>query len=226
LSGGETAFEINTLIIHPVRQRLDTMRFYINILTTYFPDLDPPYDVYYEQILEQVQLAEELGWECFMFNEHHFLGYGGLAANPAVLLAAASARTSRIRLGPCIAILPLRHPLHTAEDYAMVDAISGGRLEFGIGSGNTEMDYRVFGVTRENDRQRVSEALEIILKSWSNERSSHRGRFWNYDELTLYPRPGAAAASAGLGSRNIGRGFGLGRAQRLSHHDCRPPPST
>jgi hypothetical protein len=61
LSGGETAFEINTLIIHPVRQRLDTMRFYINILTTYFPDLDPPYDVYYEQILEQVQLAEELG---------------------------------------------------------------------------------------------------------------------------------------------------------------------
>ena len=165
------------------------MRFYINILTTYFPDLDPPYDVYYEQILEQVQLAEELGWECFMFNEHHFLGYGGLAANPAVLLAAAAARTSRIRLGPCIAILPLRHPLHTAEDYAMVDAISGGRLEFGIGSGNTEMDYRVFGVTRENDRQRVSEALEIILKSWSNERSSHRGTFWNHEELTLYPRP-------------------------------------
>src|SRR5688572_25278891 len=75
------------------------MRFYINILNTYFPDLDPPYDIYYEQILEQVQLAEALGWECFMFNEHHFLGYGGLAGNPAVLLAAAAARTSRIRLG-------------------------------------------------------------------------------------------------------------------------------
>ena len=71
----------------------------------------------------------------------------------------------------------------------MVDTISGGRLEFGIGSGNTEMDYRVFGVTRENDRQRLSEALEIILKSWSNERSSHHGTFWDYDELTLYPRP-------------------------------------
>ena len=71
----------------------------------------------------------------------------------------------------------------------MVDAVSGGRLEFGIGSGNTELDYRVFGVTRENDRQRLSEALEIILKAWSNERSSHRGTFWNYEELTLYPRP-------------------------------------
>ena len=165
------------------------MRFYMNILTTYFPDLDPPYDVYYRQILEQVELAEELGWECFMFNEHHFLGYGGLVANPAVLLAAAAARTSRIRLGPCIAILPLRHPLHSAEDYAMVDAISGGRLEFGVGSGNTELDYRVFGVTRENDRPLLEEAMEIILKAWSNDRVSHQGKFWQFENLTLYPRP-------------------------------------
>ncbi|MGH7887366.1 MAG: LLM class flavin-dependent oxidoreductase [Candidatus Binatia bacterium] len=165
------------------------MHFYINILTTYFPDIDPPYDVYYSQILEQIALAEELGWECFMFNEHHFLGYGGLVANPAVLLATAAARTTKIRLGPCIAILPLRHPLHTAEDYAMVDAISGGRLEFGIGSGNTEMDYRVFGVSRDNDRQRAAEALEVILKVWANQRASHHGQFWQFEELTLYPRP-------------------------------------
>ncbi|HEY7714149.1 MAG TPA: LLM class flavin-dependent oxidoreductase [Candidatus Binatia bacterium] len=165
------------------------MRFYINILATYYPDIDPGYDVYYRQILEQVELAEELGWECFMFNEHHFLGYGGPVANPAVLLAAAAERTSKIRLGPCIAILPLRHPLHSAEDYAMVDAISGGRLEFGIGSGNTEMDYRVFGVTRENDRQRLREAVDVILKVWGSARASHKGDFWSFDELTLYPRP-------------------------------------
>jgi hypothetical protein len=53
------------------------LHFYINILTTYYPDLDPPYDVYYQQILEQIELAEELGWECFMFNEHHFLAMAG-----------------------------------------------------------------------------------------------------------------------------------------------------
>jgi alkanesulfonate monooxygenase SsuD/methylene tetrahydromethanopterin reductase-like flavin-dependent oxidoreductase (luciferase family) len=75
------------------------MRFFINVLTTYFPDADPPYDVYYRQILEQVELAEELGWECFMFNEPHFLGYGGLVANPAVLLAAAAARAKTIGNG-------------------------------------------------------------------------------------------------------------------------------
>jgi alkanesulfonate monooxygenase SsuD/methylene tetrahydromethanopterin reductase-like flavin-dependent oxidoreductase (luciferase family) len=165
------------------------LRFYINILATYFADTDPPYDVYYRQMLEQVELAEELGWECFMFNEHHFLGYGGPIANPAVLLAAAAARTSKIRLGPCIAILPLRHPLHSAEDYAMVDAISGGRLEFGIGSGNTEMDYKVFGVTRENDRRRLDEAFEVILKAWTSERFSHQGTFWQFGDIALYPRP-------------------------------------
>lgn len=165
------------------------MRFYMNVLTTYFPDLDPPYPVYYEQILEQIELAEELGWECFMFNEHHFLGYGGLVANPAVLLAAAAARTSRIRLGPCIAILPLRHPLQSAEEYAMVDVISNGRLEFGIGSGNTALDYRVFAIDREEGRERLDEAIRVILKAWGSDRFSHEGKYWRCEEITLYPQP-------------------------------------
>ena len=165
------------------------MRFYINILTTYYPDLDPSYDVYYQQVLEQIELAEELGWECFMFNEHHFLGYGGLVPNPAVLLAAAAARTSRIRLGPCIAILPLPPPLQSAEDYAMVDAVSGGRLEFGIGSGNTPLDYQVFDIAREQGQERMEETLEIILKAWRSERCKHEGKFWSFQEITLYPRP-------------------------------------
>ncbi len=165
------------------------MRFYMNILTTYFPDFDPPFDIYYKQILEQIELAEELGWECFMFNEHHFLGYGGLIPNPAVFLAAAATRTSRIRLGTCIAIVPLRHPLQVAEDYAVVDVVSGGRLEFGIGSGNTALDYRVYGIAREESRARLDEANDIIIKAWSNERFSHKGTFWEFEEITLYPRP-------------------------------------
>ena len=165
------------------------MRFYINILSTYYPDLDPPYEVYYRQMLEQIELAEELGFECFMFNEHHFLGYGGLIANPAVMLAAAAARTSKIRLGPCIAILSVRHPLQVAEDYAMVDAISGGRLEFGIGLGNTALDYRVYEVPQAEGRARYQEAHDIIVKAWTHERFSHAGEFWRFEEITLYPRP-------------------------------------
>ena len=129
------------------------MKFHMHLLTTYFPDRDPPFDVYFQQILDQIELAEELGWECFWFTEHHFIPYGGLIANPAVIMAAAAARTSRIRLGSSISILPLRHPLQTAEDYAMVDVASGGRLEFGIGRGNTLGDYTVYGVPPEIDRE-------------------------------------------------------------------------
>jgi alkanesulfonate monooxygenase SsuD/methylene tetrahydromethanopterin reductase-like flavin-dependent oxidoreductase (luciferase family) len=78
----------------------------------------------------------------FHIQRASFPGCGGVAANPAVLLAAAAARTSRIRLGPCIAVLPLRHPLHTAEDWHG-RCLSAERLEFVIGSDDTEMDYRV-----------------------------------------------------------------------------------
>ena len=131
------------------------MHFYINILTTYYPDLDPPYDVYYQQILEQIELAEELGWECFMFNEHHFLGYGGLDRQSGGNAgdrggADYQAFVWVLALRFCRCAIRCRR----AEDYAMVDAdIRRYDLEFGIGSGNTPMDYQVFDIAREKDRR-------------------------------------------------------------------------
>ena len=170
------------------------MRFHVHLLPTYFPDRDPAFGPYLRNVLEQVELAEELGWECQWFTEHHFLQYGGPIPNPAVMLAAVAARTSRIRLGSSISILPLHHAVQIAEDYAMVDAISGGRLEFGIGRGNTEIDYRVYGIDREESRARFEEAIDLIRKAWSQERFSHHGRFWQVEGCTLTPRPEQSAA--------------------------------
>jgi alkanesulfonate monooxygenase SsuD/methylene tetrahydromethanopterin reductase-like flavin-dependent oxidoreductase (luciferase family) len=161
----------------------------MHLLPTYFPDLDPPFDVYYQQILEQIVLAEELGWDCFWFTEHHFALYGGPEPNPAVFLAAAAAHTSRIHLGSAVSILPLHHPIQIAEDYAMVDVLSGGRLEFGIGLGNTPSDFKVFGVPREEARARFEEAGEIIPKAWTEEPFSYQGRFWDFQNVPIYPRP-------------------------------------
>ena len=165
------------------------MRFHTHLLPTYFPDRDPPFDVYFQQILDQVQLAEELGFECFWFTEHHFVLYGGPVPNPAVIMAAAAARTSRIHVGSAISILPLHHPVQLAEDYAMVDVASGGRLEFGIGLGNAPRDLEVYGVPRDERRERFEEALEIIKLAWTSERFSHQGRFWQIPEISLLPRP-------------------------------------
>jgi alkanesulfonate monooxygenase SsuD/methylene tetrahydromethanopterin reductase-like flavin-dependent oxidoreductase (luciferase family) len=165
------------------------MRFHMHLLPTYFPDLDPPFDEYYQQILDQIVVAEELGWECFWFTEHHFALYGGPEPNPAVFLAAAAVRTSKIHLGSAISILPLHHPITIAEDYAMVDVLSRGRLEFGMGLGNTPSDFAVHGVPREEARARFEEEGEIIARAWANDRFSHEGKFWTFKDVTIYPRP-------------------------------------
>lgn len=165
------------------------MRFHMHLLPTYFPDLDPPFDVYYEQILDQIVLAEDLGWECFWFTEHHFNLYGGPEPNPAVFLSAAAARTSRIHLGSAVSVLPLHHPIQIAEDYAMVDVLSHGRLEFGIGLGNTPADFKVYGVPRDEARARFEEEGEIIARAWAEERFSHIGKFWEFEDVSIYPRP-------------------------------------
>ena len=165
------------------------LRFHLHLLPTYFPDRESGFGPYLRNVLEQVVLGEELGWECFWFTEHHFLQYGGPIPNPAVMMSAAATRTSRIRLGCAISILPLHHPVQIAEDYAMVDALSGGRLDFGIGRGNTELDYLVYGVDRGESPARLAEAIDVIRKAWSQERFSHDGRFWHFEDTSLYPRP-------------------------------------
>ena len=193
------------------------MRFHLHLLPTYHPDRDPPFDVYYRQVLEQVELAEQLGFEAFWCTEHHFLLYGGPVPNPAVFMAMVAARPSKIRIGSSIAILPLHHPLQVAEDYAMVDVASGGRLEFGMGMGNTPIDFEHYGIAREESRDRFEEAAEVILKAWTQPRFSHHGRHWNMDDVEVFPRPmqqphppgwvaGGSPASLGWAGRH---GFGV-----------------
>jgi alkanesulfonate monooxygenase SsuD/methylene tetrahydromethanopterin reductase-like flavin-dependent oxidoreductase (luciferase family) len=165
------------------------MRFHMHLLPTYFPGEDPPFDVYFRQVLEQVQLAEELGFDCFWFTEHHFVLYGGPVPNPALIMSAAAARTSKIHLGSAISILPLHHPVQIAEDYAMVDVVSGGRLEFGMGMGNGATDFLVYGVPREESRERFDEALQIIEAAWTKDSFKHEGKFWNLPEASMYPKP-------------------------------------
>jgi len=188
------------------------MRFHMVILPTWFSDLDPPFPIYYQQILEQVELAEELGFECFWFTEHHFIPYGGPIPNPSVFISAGAARTSRIRFGASVSVLPLHHPLQVAEDYAMADVVSGGRLEFGMGVGNNPREYRAYGVPQDEGRARFEEAADIIAKVWTNDRASHEGRFWQFEDVSVYPRPvqrphppmwiaGSSEASLGLAGR-------------------------
>lgn len=142
----------------------------------------------YDEMLGQVEYGEEIGFDAVWLAEHHSTAYGSIP-NPAVAMAAIAERTKRIKIGTLISVLPLGNPIRIAEDYAMVDIISGGRLQFGVGRGYQPTEFKQLGVSMERTRDRFKEELEIITGLWENESFSYDGEFYQLEEVTLRPRP-------------------------------------
>ncbi|HLI19528.1 MAG TPA: LLM class flavin-dependent oxidoreductase [Stellaceae bacterium] len=165
------------------------MKFGHFCLPTYFPDVDGSPGQLMHRWFDLLTESEELGFDSLWANEHHFDPYGGIIPSPPMMLAALSQRTKRVRLGTSIVVLPLHSPIEIAEQLAMVDLMSHGRLEFGIGRGFVEFDYDRLHVPRDNSNDRMREQLEIILKAWRGEPFSHDGRFYNYKDMELWPKP-------------------------------------
>lgn len=141
----------------------------------------------FDDLIEQIELAEELGYDEIWLTEHHFSQYGR-AAVPA-LAAQAIARTKKIRIGAGIVVLPFHHPIQVAEDWATLDHMSGGRIDVGIGRGNQPAEFKGFGVPMDEAEQRFSESLEIIRLAWTEERFSYDGKFWQIPEIEVLPKP-------------------------------------
>jgi alkanesulfonate monooxygenase SsuD/methylene tetrahydromethanopterin reductase-like flavin-dependent oxidoreductase (luciferase family) len=165
------------------------MRFGIFSVVDHYPkELPRTSAQFYDELLEQVEAAEALGFESFWVAEHHFHEYGGIPA-PPVWMAAAAQRTRRIRLGSAVVVLPFDNPLRAAEDYAMVDILSGGRLNLGTGSGYLKHEFEGFGIDPEEKRARFDEGLEILLKAWTGERFSYEGTFHRVRQVQLNVLP-------------------------------------
>ncbi|MGH7874067.1 MAG: LLM class flavin-dependent oxidoreductase, partial [Candidatus Binatia bacterium] len=103
--------------------------------------------------------------------------------------AALGQRTKKIRLGPAVSVLPLRHPLLIAEEYALADNLCGGRLNFAIGSGFSPVEYKAFGMSMEEAREKYWEAFDLILKSWTQDTFSHHGKHYQIENGSLYMKP-------------------------------------
>jgi alkanesulfonate monooxygenase SsuD/methylene tetrahydromethanopterin reductase-like flavin-dependent oxidoreductase (luciferase family) len=138
--------------------------------------------------LEQMEWAEELGFDQIWLTEHHFIDYG-LAVDPATLATAAASRTRRVRIGLAAAILPFHHPLRLAEQLALVDVISKGRLDIGVGRGNRPAEFRGYHVPQQENRERFDEAVDIMLRAWTEDRFSFDGRFFTIKDARLIPKP-------------------------------------
>ena len=165
------------------------MKFGYYILNTYVPDLDGESSELYAHWLEQIDAAEDLGFDSLWVTEHHFRYFGGMLPNPQLLLAAAAQRTKRMRLGAAVTILPMHHPIRIAEDFAMVDLLSNGRLNFGAGRGMHPLEYTVFDADFKTAQSRLPEALDIIVRAWTGGEFEWNGKHYRYPKLAVYPKP-------------------------------------
>jgi alkanesulfonate monooxygenase SsuD/methylene tetrahydromethanopterin reductase-like flavin-dependent oxidoreductase (luciferase family) len=142
----------------------------------------------YDSALEQMLAAEALGFHSVWIAEHHFNDYG-LCPAPPVLAAFIAARTTALRLGMGVSLLPLHHPVDLAESLAVLDVVSSGRLDVGIGRGGTLQDYETFQSDRADARARVEEGIALIQQSWSGAPFDFQGRFHSAQGVHVRPRP-------------------------------------
>ena len=138
--------------------------------------------------LDCMRAAEDMGFDSIWAPEHHFTEYG-FCASPMVTLAATASVTSRIRLGSSVVVLPFNDPVRVAEEGAMIDLMSDGRLELGVGRGFQPVEYRGFAADQTKSRDIFDEALQIIVQAWSTGRVNFKGAHFDIPEHVVRPRP-------------------------------------
>ena len=143
----------------------------------------------FDESFDQVDSAESLGMDSVWLAEHHFSPDRAVLAAPIVIASAIATRTSRIRLGLAVHVLPLTNPLRVAEEAATVDHISKGRFDFGVGRSGLTKYYQGYNVPYSESRARFMESLEIIKKGWTEEKFSHEGEYHTFHDVTVVPKP-------------------------------------
>ena len=161
--------------------------------------------------------AEALGYASSFLVEHHFTGWNQVSAT-LMLLTALAVRTSTLRLGTAVIVLPWHNPVLLAEQAATLDLISGGRFDFGIGKGYRHSEFHGFQIAPEEAAARFDETVALMIRAWTTrERFSHRGRFWKFADIVVEPPPmqrphpplWVAAGSEASIRRAAARGFNL-----------------
>ena len=143
----------------------------------------------YHDFINYVVEAERLGFSSVFLVEHHFTGFGQVSAS-LNLLSYLAARTSRIRLGTAVVVLPWHNPILIAEQAATLDLLSNGRLDFGVGKGYRAYEFSGFCVPQDEATERFEEAMAVLRLAWSSDkRFSYKGKWWSYDNVVVEPSP-------------------------------------
>ena len=180
-------------------------------------DLGPETGQGFRDYLDYAVEAEALGYRSSFLVEHHFTGWNQVSAT-LMLQTALAMRTQTLRLGSAVIVLPWHNPVLLAEQAATLDLVSGGRLDFGVGKGYRHNEFAGFCIPMEEAEPRFEESIEVMTRSFvSRERFSHRGRFWQFENIVVEPPPAqkphppfwVAAGSEASIRRAATRGFNL-----------------
>src|SRR5215472_1006293 len=140
-------------------------------------------------ILDEAVYAEEVGLNSAWIGEHHFSTLGVLSC-PDIVLAQVAARTRRIRLAPAVTVLPLHQPIRVAEQWATLDMLSDGRVDFAAGRGYDRREYGPLGASFEDNQAIFEEGFEIVQRLWASaEPLTHRGQHYSFDAISITPQP-------------------------------------
>jgi alkanesulfonate monooxygenase SsuD/methylene tetrahydromethanopterin reductase-like flavin-dependent oxidoreductase (luciferase family) len=143
----------------------------------------------FEESFAHVQQAEEQGLHGVWLAESHFSPERAVLASPLIVAAAIAGATKRVQIGTAVHLLPLGNPLRMAEDVATLDHVSNGRLEFGVGRSSAPGSYEGYGVSYAESKDRMFEALDVMIRAWTQERFSFEGRYYHYEGVCLTPKP-------------------------------------
>jgi alkanesulfonate monooxygenase SsuD/methylene tetrahydromethanopterin reductase-like flavin-dependent oxidoreductase (luciferase family) len=162
---------------------------YFTLSDNRYPDNPRSPEAFLQEIYAQALHAEAIGLNSAWIGEHHF-NLLGINPCPNIVLAQLAGATKRIRLAPAVVLLPVHHPLHVAEEWATLDLLSGGRVDFAAGRGYDRMEYAPFGAPFHESAELFAEGLDIVWRAWTEPgRWSHRGKYYTFDDVEIRPRP-------------------------------------
>jgi alkanesulfonate monooxygenase SsuD/methylene tetrahydromethanopterin reductase-like flavin-dependent oxidoreductase (luciferase family) len=179
-------------------------------------DRSIPLDDVYARALDRIEIMDQTGYDAVWLAEHHFTGYS-VCPSVHVMAAHVAARTRNLRIGTAVTLAAFYHPLRIAEEVALLDVLTGGRINWGAGRGFDPREFEIFDVPVEESTDRFREALEIVLAAWKSDKLSYEGRFHRYEDVEVLPKPlqqphpptWAAASSPGAVEWAAGRGLSI-----------------
>lgn len=140
------------------------------------------------ETLEEIRIADELGFDSCWLAEHHFSRYG-ILGNPLLLASALAEQTKRITLGTAVVVLPFHNPIRLAEDAATLDQLTGGRLMLGVGRGYQPLEFRGFGRNPAENKEIYEEAVQILKLAWTADDWSFDGKHFQIKDMNVFPKP-------------------------------------